>query len=158
MKTLQIKLFFLVILFSFSTTYPQKSIVATGGKATGTGGTASFSVGQISYKSPNGNIVSDGVQQPYEIVILGKSNFENILLEMNVFPNPTADELRLKIGENKAILFYQLFDLNGKSLSDSRKVTNQETIINLKNFDKGIYLLKISSENQLLKTFKIIKK
>jgi hypothetical protein len=158
MKTLQIKLFFLVILFSFSTTYPQKSIVATGGKATGTGGTASFSVGQISYKSPNGNIVSDGVQQPYEIVILGKSNFENILLEMNVFPNPTADELRLKIGENKAILFYQLFDLNGKSLSDSQKIANKETIITLKNFDKGIYLLIVSSENQLFKTFKIIKK
>jgi hypothetical protein len=147
-----------VILCSFSTTYSQKSIVATGAKATGTDGTASFSVGQISYKSPNGNIVSDGVQQPYEIMILGKSNFEDILLEMNVFPNPTADELRLKISENKAILFYQLFDLNGKSLSDSQKIANKETIINLKNFDKGIYLLKVSSENQLFKTFKIIKK
>lgn len=158
MKTHQINLFFLLILLSFSTTYSQKSIVSTGGKATGTGGTASFSVGQISYKSPNGNIVSDGVQQPYEIVTLGKSNFENISLEMNVFPNPTADELRLKIGENKAILFYQLFDINGKSLSDSQKIVDQETIINFKNLEKGIYLLQITSKIQMLKTFKIIKK
>lgn len=158
MKTHQINLFFLLILLSFSTTYSQKSIVATGGKATGTGGTASFSVGQISYKSPNGNIVSDGVQQPYEIVTLGKSNFENILLKMNVFPNPTTDELRLKIGHNREILSYQLFDINGKSLSDTQKIADQETIINFKNFDKGIYFLKITSNNQTLKTFKIIKK
>lgn len=158
MKTLQIKLFFLVILFSFSTTYSQKSIVATGGKATGTGGTASFSVGQISYKSPNGNIVSDGVQQPYEIATLGKSHFENISLEMNVFPNPAADELRLKIGENEEVLSYQLFDINGKSLSDAKKIIENETIINLTNFDKGIFFLKINSTNQTLKTFKIIKK
>jgi len=158
MKTHQINLFFLLILLSFSTTYSQKSIVATGGKATGTGGTASFSVGQISYKSPDGNIVSDGVQQPYEIVTLGKSNFENISLEMNVFPNPTADELRLKIGENEEILSYQLFEINGKSLSDSQKIADQETIINFKNLDKGIYLMQITSKNQNLKTFKIIKK
>lgn len=158
MKTLQINLFFLLILFSFSTANSQKSIVVTGGKAIGTGGTAGFSVGQISYKSPNGNIVSDGVQQPYEIATLEKSNFENILLEMNVFPNPTSDELRLKIGENQESLSYQLFDINGKSLSNSEKIIDKETIINMKNFYSGIYFLKITSKNQNLKTFKIIKK
>jgi hypothetical protein len=158
MKTLPINLLLVIISFSFSTTYSQKSIVATGGKAIGSGGTASFSVGQISYKSPNGNIVSDGVQQPYEIVTLGKSNSEDISLEMNVFPNPTVDELRLKIGENKEFLSFQLFDINGKLLSNSEKIIENETVINMKNFYSGIYFLKIISTTQMLKTFKIIKK
>jgi hypothetical protein len=158
MKSFKINLFIILIILSFSTTYSQKSIVVTGGKATGSGGTATFSVGQISYKSPYGNIVSDGVQQPYEIATLGKSNFDTILLEMNVFPNPTSDELRLKIGENKAILSYLLFDINGKSLSNSMQIVDKETIINMKNFDSGIYFLKILSTNEALKTFKIIKK
>ena len=63
--------FFLILIFCFAinSVYAQKSVVASGGKATGAGGTASFSVGQISYKSPSGNIVSDGVQQPFEIQI-----------------------------------------------------------------------------------------
>lgn len=158
MKTFSINLLLVIISFSFSITYSQKSIVATGGKATGTGGTSNFSVGQISYKSPNGNIVSDGVQQPYEIVTLGKSNFENISLKINVFPNPTVDELRLKIGENKEILSYQIFDINGKSLSNLEKIIDKETIISMKYFYSGIYFLKITSKNQMLKTFKIMKK
>jgi hypothetical protein len=93
------KLLFVIALLFISTIYSQKSIVASGGKASGSGGTASFSVGQVSYKSPSGNIVSDGVQQPYEIQTLGKSNFDTILLEMKAYPNPTSDVLFLKVNE-----------------------------------------------------------
>lgn len=58
------KLLFVLINLLVITTYAQKSPVAAGGNAVGTSGTASFSIGQISYKSPVGTIVSDGVQQP----------------------------------------------------------------------------------------------
>ena len=139
MKLLKINFFILSITLSFSTIYSQKSIVATGGKAIGAGGTASFSVGQISYKSPNGNIVSNGVQQLYEIATLGKSNFDNILLEMNVLSNLAAGELSFKIDKINQNLYFQLLDINGKSFSYIEKINENETIINLKNLNEGIY-------------------
>lgn len=153
------KFFYLTyIFFSFSIVYSQKSIVATGGKAFGNGGTAAFSVGQISYKSPNGNIVSDGVQQPYEIVTLGKSSYDAITLKISVFPNPTPDALCLKIDKLNDDLFYQLFDANGKLLSDLKKIVDPNTIINFNIFEKGIFFINIKTGNQTIKTFKIIKK
>jgi hypothetical protein len=151
--------FFSIILFCFAinAVHAQKSIVATGGTATGAGGTASFSVGQISYKSPAGNLVSDGVQQPYEIQALGKSDFDAIQLEMKVYPNPTEGELQLKISDsNLKNLTYQLFDVNGKNLA-SQSINLAETAISLKNFNKGVYFLAVLKQNKQIKNFKIIK-
>jgi hypothetical protein len=159
MKPLQLHFSTFFFLLLFTCTYAQKSIVATGGKAAGVGGTSSYSVGQISYKSPNGNLVSDGVQQPYEISTLGKSTLENITLEINVFPNPTIGIANLKItSKNIADFNYQLFDISGKVLSKIEKISNLETPIDLRNYSKGIYLLQITAPNKKVKSFKIIKK
>lgn len=150
---------FSIILFCFTinAVHAQKSVVAAGGKATGAGGTASFSVGQISYKNPTGNIVSDGVQQPYEIQTLGKSDFESIRLEMKVYPNPTEGELQLKVSDsNLTNLTYQLFDVNGKNLA-SQKINQEETAISLKYLNKGVYFLAVLMQNKQIKNFKIIK-
>lgn len=153
MKNLATTLFLLVFTFTFA----QKSVVATGGNAIGSGGTASFSVGQISYKSPTGNIVSDGVQQPYEIQTLGTSDFAGIQLEMIAYPNPTKGELLLKIAENNLQdLSYQIFDVTGKNLN-SQEIYQTETAVSLKNFNIGIYFLTVLSQNKKIKNFKIIK-
>ena len=153
MKNAAIILFLLVFNFTFA----QKSAVAAGGNATGTGGTASFSVGQISYKSPTGNLISDGVQQPYEIQTLGKSDFEAIQLEMLVYPNPTDGELLLKIPDNGLEnLTYQLFDINGRNLI-SQNINQTETPISLKNCNKGVYFLAVFAQNKKIKNFKILK-
>jgi hypothetical protein len=47
----------------------QQSTNTAGGNATGTGGTVSFSVGQINYTTNigTGGSACQGVQQPYEI-------------------------------------------------------------------------------------------
>lgn len=152
-------LFIIVALLSISNIYSQKSVVASGGKATGTGGTASFSVGQISYKSPTGNIVSDGVQQPYEIQTLGKSEFDSILLEMKIYPNPTLDILFLKVNELLLTdLSFQLIAVNGTIISNQKELTTSETEIEMQKFPKGIYFLDVKKENLTIKTFKILKK
>lgn len=153
MKNITTILFLLLLNFAFA----QKSVVATGGNATGTGGTASFSVGQISYKSPTGNTVSDGVQQPFEIQTLGTYDFEAIQLEMIVYPNPTDDALVLKIADNNLQdLAYQLFDVTGKNLL-LQNIHQTETAVSLKNFNKGIYFLAVLMQNKPIKNFKIIK-
>jgi len=49
----------------------QQAILATGGNATGSGGTVSYTVGQAAYitQTGSGGTVTQGVQQPFEIWI-----------------------------------------------------------------------------------------
>jgi hypothetical protein len=50
----------------------QEVIPAVGGNASGSGGSVSYSVGQVAYQThtgTNGSVV-EGVQQPYEISVL----------------------------------------------------------------------------------------
>jgi hypothetical protein len=137
----------------------QQSPVASGGNAAGSGGSVSFSVGQIAYTTAFGSTgsVSQGVQQPYEIFTLGVDDFPNISLTMAVYPNPTTSWVNLKI-ENftEENLEYQLYDLQGKLISN-RKITQDVTQIDMSNLATAIYFLKIFNSNAPIKTFKIIK-
>ncbi len=49
----------------------QSTIPTTGSTASGSGGTATYTVGQITYKTFSGTngTVAQGVQQPYEISV-----------------------------------------------------------------------------------------
>lgn len=135
----------------------QESPTATGGEATGAGGTASYSVGQVVYTSAAGTngSVSQGVQQPYEISTTVGINETSINLEMSVYPNPTTDYLTLKVADLETLNF-QLIDLQGKVIAN-KKVTNATTIIKMEELPKATYLLKVTNNKQVVKTFKIIK-
>jgi len=145
------------VLFSVSA---QQANVTSGGNATGTSGTSSYSIGQVSYSSATGTngSVNQGVQQPYEIFTLGNDDFPEIKLLITVYPNPTTAFVNLKI-ENHSLenLQYQLFDNNGRQIQ-SQKITTSETQIAMENLATAIYLLNVFEDNKVLKTFKIIKK
>ena len=138
----------------------QKTIPATGGNASGAGGSASYSVGQVAYTTNIGAnaSVAQGVQQPYEISeIVGIEEALGIILECSIFPNPTNDILTLKV-ENYDIqnLSYKLFDATGKLLQ-SKEVTGNETKISMVGLSPSVYFLKVVDNQKDLKTFKIIK-
>jgi hypothetical protein len=137
--------------------YAQESSTTAGGEATGTGGTASYSVGQVVYTTNTGTngSVAQGVQQPYEISITVGINETSINLELSVYPNPTTNYLTLKVEDN-ANLSYQLFDLQGKVL-ESKKLQSTSTNINLEAQPKAIYFLRVTKNGTAIKTFKIIK-
>jgi hypothetical protein len=152
-------LFFIIIPFVKS--YSQESVTVSGNTATGTGGSSSYSVGQITYTSQTGSggLITLGVQQPYEIVTLGKDDFAEINLVMSAYPNPTANLLNLVISDDKwNNLSYQLFDTNGRIISNLQKITASETSLSMQELQQGIYFLAVNSENKTIKTFKIIKK
>ena len=140
-------------------TNAQNGAVATGGNAIGSGGSFSYSVGQIADKfatSANGSL-SEGVQQPFEILTLGTDDFPNILLEMTVYPNPTTSNVILKINDlDSENLRFQILDLTGKLISKDL-IVNSETQISFENLNSGIYFLKVIQSNKIIKTFKIIK-
>jgi hypothetical protein len=157
------KITLIAILFlSFGLTALQAQEVAntSGGNASGSGGSVSYSVGQTVYTTNAGinGSVAQGVQQPYEIsIVTGLEDAAEINHSFSVYPNPTTNFLILNIGNYKTQnLFFNLYDIRGKLL-ESKKTENIETTILMENYASGIYFLKIIESNKELKTFKIIK-
>jgi hypothetical protein len=148
-------------LASFSLTLTaQQSVTASGNNITGSGGSSSYSVGQVIYISnygTNGNS-TQGIQQPYEISTLGIDELPEMNLQFLAYPNPTNDFLTLSI-ENYSTdnLRYQLFEITGKAL-ENNKLTGSRTNIDMTNHESALYFLKIIENNREIKTFKIIKK
>jgi hypothetical protein len=68
---------------------------------------------------------------------------------ISVYPNPTANRVYIQ-GEN--ILQAELFDLRGRKV----KATNQEQI-DLSDMGRGTFILKVTTDNNNTKSFKIIK-
>ena len=138
----------------------QQVVTTSGGNASGSGGTASYTIGQIVYTTnanSNGS-VAQGVQQPYEIsVITAIEDAKDINLIFSVYPNPTTDFLTLKI-ENYELenLSYWLYGVSG-NLIESKKVQSGEIQISMTNQLSGTYFLKLTEGNKDVKTFKIIK-
>ena len=149
-------LFFLVPFFIIS----QEIISSTNGDSSGSEGSSSYTIGQVFFntiESDNGSLVQ-GVQQPFEFQTLSTPALLTVQLTAVTYPNPTTDFVLLKILDTALEnLQYTLFDLNGKTIV-SKKINSFSTKITMKNFATGMYLLKLTKNNQPLKTFKIIKK
>jgi len=157
-KHLKLGLLFLFV-FGFSEVKAQQVFPASGGIASGSGGSASYSVGQIVYTtftSTNGS-VAQGVQQPYEISVVTGINEVSMNISMSVFPNPTIGLLTLQIsGNNFEKLYYNLIDLHGK-LIEKKLLRSSQTELNLNGYPSGTYFLNLSRNNKNVKSFKIIK-
>ena len=153
-------LFFLAFLLTFSVNAQTSHQVlsATGGDASGTGGSVAYSVGQIVYTTSTGTTgsVAQGVEQAYEIYSVGiKETALNISL--SIFPNPTSDFLTIKVEVyNNEALSYHLIDEQGKSVLNEQ-ITNQDTQVAMSTLASGIYFINVLQANKKIQTFKIIK-
>ncbi len=151
---------FLCLLLCFSSVKAQLAIPCTGGIANGTGGSATFSIGQVNYITNLGanGTVCQGVQHAFEIFVV--SGFEDVNysnIQLLVYPNPTNDYLKLQVNaSNVKCRVYQVLDSNGKLIS-AKLIENSETIIDLVNCASAIYYINIIEEEKILKTFKVIK-
>jgi hypothetical protein len=141
-------------------TQAQESTNASGGDATGSGGTVAYSVGQVVYTNNTGTngSVAQGVQQAFEIsVVTGLEEAKGINFLVMAYPNPTTDYLTLRIDEFEiSNLSYQLYDINGKLLQNE-KITSDQTSIVMSNLVPSSYFVKVIQGNKEVKTFKIIK-
>lgn len=142
----------------------QEAFPAAGGNASGSGGSVSYSIGQVFYNTnTDGNSsVTQGVQQPYEITVTtGLEDIKWINLDCSVYPNPTTNYLTLKVDASTKVsiqsLSYQLHDMNGK-LIRFEKVESLETQIDMTNLVSESYLLEVINRKKIVKSFKIIKR
>ena len=137
----------------------QENLNATGGDANGSGGSTSYSIGQMVYTTNTGDngSVAQGVQQAFEISVLGVEDLDETNPSATVYPNPTTDYLTLEVKElDYEALNFQLFDIQGRLLQ-TQKITNNQTHIVMSTLPAAIYFIKVSQGNKALKTFKIIK-
>ncbi|NIJ46047.1 hypothetical protein FHR24_002525 [Wenyingzhuangia heitensis] len=146
-----------VILLGLGGVQAQENMVAVGGEIKTTGGTVNYSVGQVFYTNSVGSSgsVEQGVNQPYTISSTLGVDEKYILLELSVYPNPTTDFLNLKLKDFENVNF-QLMDLLGRQV-ETKKVTENNTLISMSALPKATYFLSIVKNNQIVKTFKIIK-
>lgn len=141
----------------------QQSINASGGNASGSGGSATFSVGQLFYHThtASSGSVAQGIQQPYEISVVTEiPELIDLQLLFTAYPNPMDEALTLSWQNYTAEdtpLIYQLLDAGGKIML-SGKIISSETLIKTGNLAPAIYFLKVTQNNQALKVFKILKK
>ena len=76
---------------------------------------------------------------------------------MSVYPNPASTLLILNIENYKSSnLAYEMSDMLGKMIS-RKQVEGTETIIRMDELALGNYLISVVDNNQIVKTFKIIK-
>lgn len=139
----------------------QEAIPASGGEASGLGGSVSYTVGQAAYSNYSGSQVSvtEGVQQPYEIYVVTAANqLLPMTLSFKAYPNPATDYLILQLeGEDNKCLTYLFCDINGKIIGKGN-IQGKQTTIPMGIHKSGNYLLQVLYRNRGLQTFKIVKR
>jgi hypothetical protein len=140
--------------------HAQEALPASGGNASGSGGSVSYTIGQVVYTTITGinGSVAQGVQQPYEIsVVTGLEEAGGINLICSAYPNPVQKYVTLKIENcDTEKMTYKLYDDNGKLL-ETKKAEGKETSIDMGNLVIAAYFLEVLRNNQVIKTFKVIK-
>jgi len=158
------KLSFILMLLSLLVVAPdgiiaQEANITTGGDASGTGGSVSYSVGQLVYQTNKGTSESlaEGVQQAYEISVLNGIQENDISLRISAYPNPVSEYLILNIPiDIEGGYEYSLFDMNGRIISQE-VLSSSETEIDMTGLKPAPYFIKVSTGTSELKTFRIIK-
>lgn len=153
------KILTLFFLISLSSVFSQEGFVFSGGDATGSGGSVSYSYGQVFYETLNGvsGELSQGVQQAIEIYSLSTPS-NSIDINLAMYPNPAISQvtLDLNFAHFQDVMKYELFNVNGKLLKTGAIISNQ-TNIDIDILPKATYVLNVITSNKLLKSFKLIK-
>lgn len=133
---------------------------ASGGEASGSGGSASFSIGQVFFTSNYSAdySVSEGVQQPtHKKPETFKPIEEKLPIKITAYPNPMTEFLIIEV-ENleDRKLNYELLDLHGRLL-ELNPLQGTKTKITPRNLQTAVYLLRVTEHGKPIKTLRIIK-
>ena len=155
---ISMKVFFIIsTLFSFNLFHAQTVIGTQGNSSSNSACSLDYTIGEvvIAFGSDSSSILTQGFHQPvFEITTVEtiEVNFDVV-----IYPNPAVDQLNLRFKEINRGDQFQLYDALGKQLVQEL-IVDYQMYIPFSNYSTGIYFLSIiSSENKLIKTFKIQK-
>ena len=136
----------------------QEVIAVSGNYVETANGSLSWTIGEpiVETVSDGTNTLTQGFQQS-KLTITAIDEKEIAGFEINVFPNPASDYLSVEvITDKQKDLEISLFDLNGKIILQKQMTGNKQTV-NMQNYSPATYILKVTENNENLKTYQIIK-
>lgn len=104
------------------------------------------------------NIITQGFHQTNLMVTdVEEQNLSDI--GVNVFPNPTVDQLTVALKNNSQVLNLELYDMSGKQLARERIGAAQDRIqLDFSSYAAAYYLLKVySKDGEVNNNYKIQK-
>ena len=158
------------LMFSGSTCLnAQSSMVATGGELTGSGGSASISVGQVNYQSVSGSTGASlgGVQQAFELfevkswkdVPYWNEPIEPglpILVDLTLFPNPTPRSITVRVTDYQGeVLNYRILDIVGREMANGI-ISQPEVTIDMEELPAATYFMEVK-QGERASVYKLIK-
>lgn len=150
----------LVGAFACSTTcLAQQTIPATGHQAAGSSGSMSYTVGQVAYSTQGSSAgtVAQGVQQPYEFLVMAQNEPLGDPFASALYPNPATQDAELRIiGDPSKTLRMELRNEEGKLLNEA-VISGAVAPVPLSNLAAGIYLVHVFEDDHCVNTFRIIK-
>lgn len=151
--------FITVLTFLALTARSQEATVSSGGDASGNNGSVSYTIGQVDYQyrtGSNGNL-TEGVQQVLvEPTTSVDENQTNIVL--NAYPNPAFDHVIIETSASSGFedVNYRMFDKQGRLVKEGN-VSSSQTKVNVTGLVTGEYFLKVTKQDKLIQSFKIVK-
>jgi len=158
------------LLFATTTSInAQSSMVASGGELTGSGGSASVSVGQVHYESFTGSNGASlgGVQQAFELFEI-KSwkdvpywNEPNepglpVLVNIMLFPNPTPRSITVRVTDyQNEVLNYRILDMVGREMNNGI-IAQPEVTIDMEGLPAATYFMEVK-QGERASVYKLIK-
>jgi hypothetical protein len=144
--------------FHADTIFGQHTVSTTGGHFKSTGGSTSFTVGQVAYvlKKGTGSYLNEGVQQVYT---KKTTPIEELvyLKEVQLYPNPTQETFNLIISTKEDVqVRYTIMDYLGKEIRNGN-ILSEKSEISLRDLPAGNYFISLKSkkENRIFKIVKI---
>ena len=150
----------ILLLTALGAARAQESVLSAANNASSEQGTVTYSVGQVAWTTDQGSagIITQGVQQPYEILFMEGLDDIGISLKCIVFPNPADDFVILKKEDlTRSGLHCRLTDLKGTLILEV-ETDQKETKIGMEEQAPGVYFLTVSDKGKSLQTYRIIKK
>jgi PKD repeat protein len=98
-------------------------------------------------------IFSDTITKTIQIGVT--SIEESQISAFEFYPNPTTNQIHLKVANKLLGSIYTIYDFTGKTVLTG-KILSEHSVVELANLSRGIYLLNVG-ENLQTTTFKVIK-
>ena len=148
---------FAIFLSCTFNSFGQNAVSTTGGHIKSTGGSTSFTVGQLAYvlKKGNGPYLNEGVQQVYT---KKTTPIEELvyLKDVQLYPNPTQETMTLILSSKEDVqVRYAIMDYLGKEIRIGN-IISEKSEISLKDLPSGNYFISLKSKKEI-RIFKMVK-
>lgn len=85
-----------------------------------------------------------------EQLLIKKNSIENAesILKTNIYPNPSSDYIMINISFEENTTFHiEVYDLSGKVMYKTQSKTNHSQKVDISQWTNGLYILKVSNNN-----------